>query len=392
MSSNPLVEDIRSFVRTHVAPLEGQMLGGLDLDHFDRVQQLREDVKARGWWAPNLGEGLGGMGLTLQEFAPVSEALGWSPLGHYVFGAQAPDAGNAEILHEFGTPKQKERWLEPLARGEIRSCFGMTEPDNAGSNPTMLSSTATLSNDTWTVDAHKWFTTGADGAAFCIVMVVTDPDAGSPHGKASMVIVPTDAPGFENVRNISVMGEKGAGWASHSEVRLSGVEVPEENLLGGRGTGFLIAQQRLGPGRIHHCMRWLGLAERAFFLMCQRAASRDLGGGKPLGTRQIVQAWIAESRTEIDAARLLTLDAARQIDELGTHGARNAISAIKFYVAGILQRVVDRAIQVHGALGMTDDTILAWIFRHERAARIYDGPDEVHKMVVARRILREHGM
>ena len=392
MNSNPQLDELRDFVRTRVAPLEADLLGGLDLDHFAPVQALRDEVKSRGWWAPNLGTDVGGMGLTLQEFAPVSEALGWSPLGHYVFGAQAPDAGNAEILHEFGTPEQKERWLGPLASGAIRSCFGMTEPENAGSNPKTLSSTARLEGGRWHIDAHKWFTTGADGADFCIVMVVTDPDSASPYGKASMVIVPTDSDGFENVRNISVMGEKGAGWASHSEIRLSGVTVPEANLLGGRGAGFLIAQQRLGPGRIHHCMRWLGLAERAFFLMCQRAASRDLGGGKPLGTRQIVQAWIAESRTEIDAARLLTLDAAKQIDELGTHGARNAISAIKFYVAGVLQRVVDRAVQVHGALGMTDDTILAWIFRHERAARIYDGPDEVHKMVVARRILRDHGM
>jgi alkylation response protein AidB-like acyl-CoA dehydrogenase len=388
----PLLEDIRSFVRTRVVAIEHEMLNGPDLDRFEPIQDLRREVRSRGWWAPNLGSEVGGMGLSLREFAPVSEALGWSPLGHYVFGAQAPDAGNAEILHEFGTAQQKKQWLGPLARGEVRSCFGMTEPDNAGSNPTNLSSQAKLADGRWTIDAHKWFTTGADGAAFCIVMAVTDPDAESPYGQASMLIVPTDSAGFENVRNISVMGDTGAGWASHSEIKLTGVTIPEENLLGGRGTGFLIAQQRLGPGRIHHCMRWLGLAERAFFLMCQRAASRDLGGGKPLGTRQIVQAWIAESRTEIDAARLLTADAARQIDELGTHGARNAISGIKFYVAGVLQRVVDRALQVHGALGMTDDTILAWIFRHERAARIYDGPDEVHKMVVARRILREYGM
>ncbi len=392
MISDQTLADIREFVRTRVAELEPDMLGGPDLDVFEPVQALRREVKSRGWWAPNLGKELGGMGLTLQEFAPVSEAMGWSPLGHYVFGAQAPDAGNAEVLHEFGTDEQKQRWLMPVAQGEARSCFGMTEPENAGSNPTTLSSTARLEDGEWIVNAHKWFTTGADGAAFCVVMVVTEPDAGSPYAKASMILVPTDAPGYEIVRNISVMGEPGCGWASHSEVKLTDVRVPEENLLGGRGAGFMIAQQRLGPGRIHHCMRWLGLAERAFFLMCERAAKRDIGGGKPLGSRQIVQAWIAESRTEIDAARLLTLDAARQIDELGTHGARNAISAIKFYVAGVLQNVVDRAIQVHGALGMTDDTILAWIFRHERAARIYDGPDEVHKMVVARRILREHGM
>ncbi|MFT6399179.1 MAG: alkylation response protein AidB-like acyl-CoA dehydrogenase [Bradymonadia bacterium] len=392
MISDQTLADIREFVRTRVAALEPEMLQGPDLDSFEPVQALRREVKSRGWWAPNLGHELGGMGLTLQEFAPVSEAMGWSPLGHYVFGAQAPDAGNAEVLHEFGSDEQKERWLMPVARGDARSCFGMTEPENAGSNPKTLSSTARIDDGEWVINAHKWFTTGADGAAFCVVMVVTDPDSSSPYGKASMILVPTDAPGYEIVRNISVMGEPGCGWASHSEVKLTDVRVPEANLLGGRGMGFLIAQQRLGPGRIHHCMRWLGLAERAFFLMCERAATRDIGGGKMLGSRQVIQTWIAESRTEIDAARLLTLDAARQIDELGTHGARNAISAIKFFVAGILQKVVDRSIQVHGALGMTDDTILAWIFRHERAARIYDGPDEVHKMVVARRILREHGM
>ena len=392
MTDTATVAAIREFVRTRVTELEPQILHGVDLDHFEPVQALRDEVRDHGWWAPNLPSSVGGMGLSLQEFAPVSEALGWSPLGHYIFGSQAPDAGNAEILHQFGTDEQKEQWLEPLARGAIRSCFGMTEPDNAGSNPTTLSSSATLADGVWTIDAHKWFTTAADGAAFCVVMVVTEPDADSKYARASMIIVPTDTPGFELVRNISVMGEEGAGWASHAEIRLQNVRVPEANLLGGRGMGFVIAQERLGPGRIHHCMRWLGLAERAFYLMCQRASQRDLGGGKPLGTRQIVQSWIAESRTEIDAARLLTLDAARQIDALGNHGARNAISAIKFYVAGVLQRVVDRAIQVHGALGMTDDTILAWIFRHERAARIYDGPDEVHKMVVALRILREHGM
>lgn len=391
MTDSPLpLDDIRAFVRDRVAPLEATLHDAPNLDTHDDVQALRAAVKERGWWAPQVSTEAGGAGLSLSEFGPVSEALGWSPLGHYVFGAQAPDAGNVEVLAEFGTDQQKSRWLLPLVAGDIRSCFGMTEPDNAGSNPTLLSTTATRDGDSWVVNGHKWFTTGADGAAFCIVMAVTEPDADK-YARASMIIVPTDTPGYERVRNISVMGDPGAGWASHSEVKLTDVRVPADNLLGGAGAGFLIAQQRLGPGRIHHCMRWIGLAERSLDLMCRRAASRDIGG-KPLGTRQTIQNWIAESRAEIDAARLLVLDCARRIDEEGSHAARSAISTIKFYVAGMLNNVVDRAVQTHGALGMTDDTILAWIYRHERASRIYDGPDEVHKMVVARRILRGYGM
>ncbi len=386
-----MLEEVRHFVRTEVVALESELASAPDLDTHAGVQALRDKVKAAGWWAPQVSKEAGGAGLSLAEFGPVSEALGWSPLGHYVFGAQAPDAGNVEVLAEFGTDEQKQRWLLPLVAGEHRSCFGMTEPDNAGSNPTLLSTTAVLEDGEWVINGRKWFTTGADGAAFCIVMAVTEPDA-SKYARASMIIVPTDTPGYERVRNISVMGEAGCGWASHSEIQLTNVRVPAANLLGGRGTGFLIAQQRLGPGRIHHCMRWIGLAERALDLQCHRAATRDLGDGKPLGTRQTIQNWIAESRAEIDAARLLVLDCARKIDAEGSHASRSAISTIKFFVAGVLTRVVDRALQTHGALGMTDDTILAWIFRHERAARIYDGPDEVHKMVVAKRILREYGM
>lgn len=386
-----MLDAIREFVRTRVVALEPEMVDEPDLDTHDAAQALRREVKERGWWAPAAPREYGGLGLPLREFAPISEALGWSPLGHYVFNAQAPDAGNIEILAEYGTEAQKARWLKPLVAGDVRSCFGMTEPENAGSNPVMLSATAVRDGDHWVVNGHKWFTTGADGAAFCIVMAQTDPDA-SQYARASMIIVPTDTPGFELVRNIRVMGDPGRGWASHGEVRLTDVRVPADSLLGGQGMGFAIAQQRLGPGRIHHCMRWIGIAERALDMMCRRAATRDLGGGKPLGTRQTVQNWIAESRAEIDAARLLVEDCARQIDEKGSYGARTSVSLIKFYVAGMMNAVVDRALQVHGGLGMTDDTVLAFFFRHERAARIYDGPDEVHKMVVARRILRDYGL
>jgi len=231
----------------------------------------------------------------------------------------------------------------------------------------------------------------ADGAAFAIVMAVTEPE-GPPHARASMILVPTDTPGFNHVRRISIMGDEGSGWASHSEIKYEGCRVPKENIIGGRGQGFLIAQKRLGPGRIHHCMRWIGIAERALDLMCKRAVSREVAPGKPLGTRQMVQAFIAESRAEIDAARLYVEHVADTIDQKGTHAARTEISCIKFFVANILQTVLDRSIQVHGALGITDDLPLSHLFRHERGARIYDGPDEVHKASVARRILRGYGL
>lgn len=334
---------------------------------------------------------LGGAGLSFQEHGRLSEILGRSPLGHYLFNCQAPDAGNMEVLAQYGTPEQKERYLLPLARGEIRSCFSMTEPDRAGSNPTWLDTTATKEGDAWVIRGKKWFTTAADGATFAIVMAVTNPDA-PPHLRASQILVPTATPGFRLLRNISVMGHEGDDWASHAEIAYEGCRVPLDHLLGGEGMGFLIAQDRLGPGRIHHCMRWIGICERAFELMCRRAASREVAPGKPLGTRQMVQEWIADSRAEIDAARLMVLHAAWLIDTAGLHGARDAISAIKFFAANVLQRVLDRAIQAHGALGLTDDLPLAWFYRHERAARIYDGPDEVHKSALARRILKSHGL
>jgi alkylation response protein AidB-like acyl-CoA dehydrogenase len=320
----------------------------------------------------------------------VSERLGRSPLGHYVCGAQAPDAGNAEILHKFGTDAQKATWLEPLARGDIRSCFSMTEPENPGSNPTMLSCTARRDGDSYVIDGHKWFTSSADGAAFAIVMAVTNPTA-SPHARASMIIVPTDTPGFERVRNIKIMGDAGDGWASHAEIRYTGVRVPVTNRLGDEGAGFLIAQERLGPGRIHHCMRWIGICERVFDTMCRHITSRKIADDKTLASRQIAQAWVAEARAEINASRLMVLSAAWTIENKGFHAARDQVSLIKFYVADVMLRLVDRAIQLHGALGITSDTVLAHYYVHERGARIYDGPDEVHKMVVAKRILGQYG-
>jgi alkylation response protein AidB-like acyl-CoA dehydrogenase len=379
------------FLEDHVYPIEAQVAREGFRASLPALSALREKVKLLGLFAPQMPRELGGAGLSFREHGRLSEILGRSPLGHYLFNCQAPDAGNMEVLAQYGTSAQKERFLLPLARGEIRSCFSMTEPDRAGSNPTWLDTTATRDGDFWVIRGRKWFTTAADGAAFAIVMAVTNPDA-PPHLRASQILVPTDTPGFRLLRNISVMGHEGDDWASHAEVAYEDCRVPLDHLLGGEGMGFLIAQDRLGPGRIHHCMRWIGICERAFELMCRRAASREVAPGKPLGTRQMVQEWIAESRAEIDAARLMVLHAAWLIDTAGLHGARDAISAIKFFAANVLQRVLDRAIQAHGALGLTDDLPLAWFYRHERAARIYDGPDEVHKSALARRILKTYGL
>jgi alkylation response protein AidB-like acyl-CoA dehydrogenase len=268
----------------------------------------------------------------------------------------------------------------------------MTEPEHPGSNPTWMSTTAVKDGVDFVINGHKWFTSSADGAAFAIVMAVTNLDEVKPHKRASQIIVPLDTEGFNIVRNISVMGDEGSDYASHAEVRYENCRVPQRNLLGREGDGFQIAQERLGPGRIQHCMRWVGICERAFEMMCQHAAHRQLAPGVPLGSRQSIQAWIAESRAEISAARLLVMHTAERIEAEGQAAAREDISLIKFFVAGIMQKVLDRAIQVHGALGLTDDTVLAYWYRHERAARIYDGPDEVHKAVVARSVLRKYGI
>ena len=383
-------ENVRTFVREELFPLEQEATQKTFAELLPTLEQLRKAVKARGWWAPQVPAELGGMGLGFLDFAILSEALGQSPFGHYVFNCQAPDAGNMEILIEYGTPEQKKRWLGPLLAGEIRSCFSMTEPDRAGSNPVLMDTIARRDGDEYVIDGHKWFTTAADGADFAIVMAVTNPDA-APHARASQIIVPTDTPGFERVRNIPCMGHTGDGWASHSEIRYRECRVPASHLLGEEGSGFSIAQARLGPGRIHHCMRWIGVAERCLDLLCERVIQRDLAPDDQLASRQTIQNWIAESRVQIDAARLLTLQAGWKIDRVGSRAARGEISAIKFYVAEVLNQVIDHAIQAHGALGISDDTVLSMFFRNERAARIYDGPDEVHKGVVAREVLKKYG-
>jgi len=387
-----IIQMIREFMRKEVYPIERNFSYKTFREMIPMLKEKREKVKQMKLWAPHIPEELGGLGLSLMEFAHVSEELGRNPIGHYLFNCQAPDVGNMEILMIHGSEEQKEKYLKPLIRGEIRSCFAMTEPEFPGSNPTWMGTTAVKDGNDYVINGQKWWTSAAEGAAFSIVMAITNPEAESPYMRASQIIVPTDNPGFNLVRNITMMGHKGDDYASHGEVLLQSCRVPRKNLLGEEGTGFVIAQERLGPGRIHHCMRWIGICERAFDLMCERAATRQIAPGKPLGTRQIVHEWIAESRAEINAARLMVLHAAWKIDREGTYAAREEISVIKFYVANVLQKVVDRAIQVHGAYGLTDDTPLAFWYRNERAARIYDGADEVHKSVVARRILRNYGI
>jgi alkylation response protein AidB-like acyl-CoA dehydrogenase len=376
---------VRAFMEEHVYPNE-QALAREDDAAFALVKALQQEAKDAGLWAPHLPPEAGGSGSGFLEYAHLNEEIGRSSIAQLIFGCQAPDAGNGEILHLFGTEEQKERFLKPLVAGETRSFFGMTEPGVSGSDPTGLQSRAVRDGDEWVIDAHKWFSSGADGAGFGIVMVVTDPDA-APHQRASMILVPTDTPGYELVRKIPVMGHEGRGWATHCETRFTGVRVPVGNTLGGVGEGFRLAQKRLGPGRIHHVMRWLGQMQRAFDLMCSYSLQRKTFG-EPLAGRQTIQNWIAESAAEIQACRLMTMQAAQRIDE--GDEARVEISLIKFYAARVLNDVIDRALQVHGGLGMTEDTPLAGMWRQARAGRIYDGPDEVHKMVVARRMLREY--
>ena len=385
-----LLPRVRQLIDAEVIPLEKLLISRPWAEVEPLFSQKRDVVREAGLWGLALPEAYGGQGLTLAEFGRVSEVLGRTPGGHYVFGCQAPDMGNMELLVHAGTEDQRARFLLPLARGEVRSCFAMTEPEHAGSNPTWMSTTAVRDGDQYVLNGHKWFTTAAEGAAFAVVMAVTNPEAESRHARASQIIVPLDTPGFHIERNISVMGEAHGGWNSHAEVWFEDVRVPQENLIGEEGKGFALAQLRLGPGRIHHCMRWIGICERAFDIMCSRAARREVAPGRLLGGQGMVQAWIAESRAEINAARLMVLDTAQKIDNEGIYAARDEISLIKFFAAEVLMRVLDKVLQTLGGLGMSDDTPVAYWYRHERASRIYDGPDEVHKMSVARRILRRY--
>lgn len=387
-----LVSRYQAFLKEFIYPIEKEIIYGSFKSHLPKLRELRELAKSKGLFIPHLPVDEGGLGLTLNEFARVSEILGTSPLGHYIFNCNAPDIGNMELMHQFASPFLKETFLKPLQRGEIRSCFAMTEPEHAGSNPIHMSTMAVLEGDEYVINGHKWFTSSADGAHFTIVMAVTNPEAENVYQRASMILVPLDNPGYRLIRNISIMGDEGEDYMSHGEVKFTDCRVPKSYLIGEEGQGFTLAQVRLGPGRIHHCMRWIGICERALGLMCDRAMSRELNPGKFLSGQQTIQNWIAESAAEIKASRLLVLHTAEKIETEGAKAAKDDISTIKFFVSDVLMKILDRAIQVHGALGITDDTLLSFWYRHERGARIYDGPDEVHKSVLAKSILKSRAL
>ncbi|MGI8553893.1 MAG: acyl-CoA dehydrogenase family protein [Dehalococcoidia bacterium] len=386
---SPEMKELRrragEFMDEHIYPNE-DIFAREDDEAEELLRRLQARAKAIGIWAPHLPKEAGGMGIGFLGYAYLNEIIGRSFAAPRAFGCQAPDAGNAEILHLFGTAEQKQRWLKPLVDADIRSCFSMTEPEVSGADPTALRTRAIRDGDDWVINGHKWFTSGAEGSAFAIVMCNTDPEA-PPHRRMSQIIVPLETPGFEIVRPVPVMGHAGRGYGTHCEVRYTDVRVPITSTLGEVGDGFRIAQKRLGPGRIHHSMRWLGQSQRALDLMCERALNREAFGG-PLAEKQTVQNWIADSAAEIQAARLLTMHAAWKIDQ--GDEARVEVSVIKFYGAKVLHDVIDRAIQVYGAMGVSGDTPLERMYRDARGARIYDGPDEVHRMVVARRILRQY--
>jgi len=385
-----LRERIRAFCEEHVYPAE--LEGALALDaevkpgvaYPEIIKDIRAKAREEGLWNLFLPDERYGTGLSNVEYGVLCEEMGRSPIvAPMAFNCAAPDTGNMEILAEHGTDEQKDEWLRPLLDGEIRSCFSMTEPEVSGSDPTGLQARADLVDGEWVINGHKWFTSGAVGASIAIAMVVTDPDA-HPYARASMILVPIDNPGFNLVRAVPVMGHDGG--PGHCEILYEDCRVPEANLLGPRQAGFVIAQDRLGPGRIHHCMRAIGTAERAIEMMCQHANRREAFGSK-LAEKQFIQDFVAKSRMEIEQARLLTLYAAWKMDTLGKREARREISMIKVVAANVVMDVLDRAIQTHGALGMSDDTPLALFWRFSRMLRIADGPDEVHKMVIARREL-----
>src|SRR3954452_6352679 len=380
---------MRDFVRAEIWPME-PIFSELDEAAFRRlITPLQEQVRERGLWAAHLPPELGGQGFGQVKLGLMHEILGTSPFAPVVFGNAAPDSGNSEILALAGSEDQKQQWLHPLLAGDVKSAFSMTEPETAGSDPMLLQTTATEDGDGWVIRGRKWFSSNASVADFLIVMAVTDPDAHK-YQRASMFIVPVDTPGVRILRDIPTMEhpyEHFGRYGGHSEIVYDDVRVPADALLGPQGAGFLIAQQRLGPGRIHHCMRWLGVSRRAFDMLCERAQSR-YSHGSLLADKQTVQNWIADSAAEMHAARLMTLHAAWKMDTEGASAARLQIALIKFFGAKVLHDVVDRALQAHGSLGSSTDLPLEQMYRFARAARLYDGPDEVHRQSVARQILR----
>ena len=383
----------RAFLDEHILPLETIELEVTDEQWKALTAPLKQQVKDRGLWACHLDPELGGQGFGQVKLGLMHEILGRSSIAPAIFGNNAPDSGNAELLAIGGNEEQKKRWMEPLLAGELRSGFSMTEPDTAGSDPTLLETKAVRDGDTWVINGHKWFTSGGSGADFLIAMVVTNPDV-HPYQGSSMIVVPTDTPGLDIVRDVPNMhhpypGQFARHPLGHSEVIYRDVRVPAENLIGEPGDGFVLAQKRLGPGRIHHAMRWIGQSQRALDMMCERALSR-FAHGSLLAEKQMVQDFIAETRIDIASARLLCLHAAWHMDKHGSSASRTEIAMIKVYGTKMLFNAIDRSIQVHGALGYSADMPLEEMYRNARASRLVDGADEVHKVSIARRTLKEY--
>jgi acyl-CoA dehydrogenase len=385
--SKEFQERLTTFMDEHIYPSESTYAEQL-LSQADRhtqppvMQELKAEARKRGLWNLFLPDETHGAGLSNLDYAPLAEIMGRSPLAPEATNCAAPDTGNMEILLEYGTSEQQERWLRPLLDGEIRSCFGMTEPGVASSDPTNLRSKIERDGNDFIIDGRKWWTTGAADprCKVCLFLGLSDPDA-ERYMQHSLVLVPMDAEGVEIVRTLPVFGyDAGHG---HCEIAFNGVRVPRSNLLGDEGAGFLIGQARLGPGRIHHCMRAIGMAERALELMCKRADGR-VAFGLPLSKQGVIRDWIAEARVRVEQARLLTLKTAWLMDTVGKDRARVEISAIKVAAAELATWVIDRAIQVHGGAGVSDDLPLAMMYAHARTLHIVDGADEVHKMVLAR--------
>ncbi len=383
-------ERLSAFMDEHVYPAEAvyeqQLRESGDPHHQPAVmEELKAKARAAGLWNMFLPDDEHGAGLSNSDYAPLAEMLGRSPIASEVFNCSAPDTGNMEVLHQFGTDEQKERWLQPLLDGEIRSAFAMTEPDVASSDATNIQLRIERDGDDFILNGRKWWTTNAMHPN-CRVMIVMGKTSteGPIHKQQSQILVPMDTPGVSIVRELSVFGY--TDQDGHGEVDFSDVRVPATNLIAGEGDGFMIAQARLGPGRIHHCMRAIGAAERALEAMCRRAISRTTFG-QPVAMRGNVQDWIAESRIEIEMARLLTLKAAWMMDTVGNRHARTEIAAIKVAAPNIALKVLDRAIQVHGGGGVSQDFGLATAYAHLRTLRLADGPDEVHKLSIARREL-----
>jgi acyl-CoA dehydrogenase len=374
--------------RLHARQVREARERGVAHPHPPIMEELKGEARARGLWNLFLPDPEDGAGLSNLEYAPLAELLGRTAIGSEACNCSAPDTGNMEVLHQFGSPEQKERWLQPLLDGEIRSAFAMTEPDVASSDATNIALRIERDGDALVLNGRKWWTSGAmhPNCRILIVMGRSNPDA-PPYQQQSMVLVPLDTPGVTVVRSLPVFGY--VDTEGHAEIVFEDVRVPEESFIAGEGAGFLIAQARLGPGRIHHCMRAVGAAERALELMCARADARETFGA-PVSSRANVRDWIAEARIEIEAVRLLILKTAWLMDTVGNREARTEIAAIKVAAPNMALKVIDRAIQVHGGGGVSDDFPLASMYAHMRTLRLADGPDEVHKMSIARRELRRH--